>query len=154
MPECVAMITMMITISAMVMQTSAMPSARSSGRNHAIRSSDPLVVLDTIPDRCSLSTKYYGHMASCSFPVEGERLGSEVCVRLVRAQGVPSSFVHNCIGTGKWRVMSATATLPGAGGLPRTLNLVNSGDETGNQSGGDRVAGQTIFTFQDLIDWR
>ena len=71
----------------------------------------------------SLRTSHYGHMASCSFPVEGDRLGTEVAVRLVRARGVPSSFVHNVIGTGKWRIMSATATLPGAGGLPRTLNL-------------------------------
>ena len=113
----------------------------------------------------SLRTSHYGHMASCSFPVEGDRLGTEVAVRLVRARGVPSSFVHNVIGTGKWRIMSATATLPGAGGLPRTLNLAGSGagadagaDGAGSGAGADERggggAGQTVFTFQDLIDWR
>ena len=55
-------------------------------------------------------------------------LGCEVSVRLIRARGVPSSFIHNVIGTGKWRVMDMSASLPGPGGLPKIVSLGRAGD--------------------------
>ena len=59
---------------------------------------------------------------------ESKGLGCEVSVRLIRARGVPSSFIHNVIGTGKWRVMDMSASIPGPGGLPKIVSLGRAGE--------------------------
>lgn len=76
----------------------------------------------------SVSKQHYGHMTSCSFPVIGDKFGTEVVVKLIRNNGAPSSFIHNTIGTGKWFIMDCHAVLPGKGGLPKILRLTDTND--------------------------
>ena len=76
----------------------------------------------------SVSKQHYGHMTSCSFPVIGDKFGTEVVVKLIRNNGAPSSFIHNTIGTGKWFIMDCHAVLPGKGGLPKILRLTDNND--------------------------
>ena len=75
----------------------------------------------------SLSSSRDGTSASCTIPVSGAKAGSDVVVRVLRAEGgLMPRLLYNALGPGRWEVLTCDALLPAGGGLPRRLSLLDA----------------------------
>mmetsp|Transcript_4433 Transcript_4433/g.11324 ORF Transcript_4433/g.11324 Transcript_4433/m.11324 type:complete len:170 (-) Transcript_4433:84-593(-) len=89
----------------------------------------------------SLRTTHRGNVLHCTIPVRGQKGGSDVQIKLVKAKGMPfalsaaewwpkefpcpgENLLYNHAGPGEWKVLVHYAVIGGAGALPKHFNLM------------------------------
>ena len=78
-----------------------------------------------------------GGLASCRFPILGERRGSEVVVKALPRERWRSSVLYCLVGPGEWLPVQISAAVGlRAGGLPRRVDLLGTELEAERAAGG------------------
>lgn len=65
-----------------------------------------------------------GHIAHCTFALQGSSRATDVIVRGARRAGYRSNFLYNFLGPGEWELLSCQAMFPEEGGVAAPRHLI------------------------------